>query len=141
MEALLAENVATPRFRTLLLGVFSAVALCLAIAGVYGVMAYAVAQRSNEIGLRMALGASARSVLGLILRQSLRVTVIGLVVGLLGALAASRLLAAMLFHVEPADPLVLLSVAALLGFVSLVAMYIPSRRAAAIDPLAALREE
>jgi predicted permease len=141
MEALLSENVAAPRFRTLLLAVFAGLAVCLAMAGVYGVMAYAVGQRSSEVGLRMALGASTGSVLRLILGQGLTLAGIGLAVGLAGAFAASRLLTTMLFQVKPTDPLVYLAVAILLGVVALVASYIPARRASRIDPVAAIRQE
>jgi putative ABC transport system permease protein len=141
MEAALSENVAAPRFRTLLVGIFAALAVCLAMAGVYGVTAYAVGQRSNEIGLRIALGAGTSSVLRLILGQGLALAVLGLVIGLATAIAGTRILATMLFQVRPSDPLVYLGVAGLLGVVTLVACYIPARRACEIDPLAALRQE
>ena len=141
MEASLSENVAAPRFRTLLLGIFAGLAVCLAMAGVYGVMTYVVSQRSNEIGLRMALGASAGDALRLVLRQALGLTAIGLVIGLIGAIAATRLLTSVLFQVKPADPLTYAGVALLLGLVSLAASYVPARRAANVDPLVALRQE
>jgi len=141
MEASLAENTAAPRFRTLLLGIFAGLAACLAMAGVYGVMAYVVGQRSNEIGLRMALGATSGDVLRLVLRQGLALAAIGLALGLAGAFAASRLLTSMLFEVKPNDPVTYAGVAVLLGVVALAASYIPARRAARIDPLVALRQE
>ena len=141
MEATVAENVAAPRFRTLLFAVFAALAVCLAMAGVYGIIAYAVGQRANEIGLRMALGASAGSVLRLILRQGLALASLGLILGLAAAVAGTRLLTTMLFQVQPHDPLVYLAVAALLGAVAMVASYIPARRASKIDPLVAIRQE
>jgi putative ABC transport system permease protein len=141
MEAVLSDNVAAPRFRTLLFGLFAGLAVCLAMAGVYGVMAYAVSQRSNEIGLRMALGASTGSVLRLILRQGLVLAALGLALGLAGAFAGTRLLGSMLFQVQPNDPWVYLGVAALLGVVTLIASYVPARRAAKVDPLNALRQE
>lgn len=141
MEASLAENIAAPKFRTLLLGVFAALAVCLAMAGVYGVMAYVVSQRSSEIGLRMALGASSGDVLRLVLGQALLLAGIGLVLGLAGAVAATRLLTSMMFEVKPTDPLTYVSVAALLGVVALAASYIPARRAAKVDPSVALRQE
>jgi predicted permease len=141
MEALVSENVAAPRFRSLLFAIFAGLAVCLAMAGVYGVMAYAVGQRSSEIGLRMALGASTGSVLRLILRQGLALAVIGLVLGLIAAVAGTRLLTSMLFQVQPNDPMVYLAVAVLLGVVALVASYIPASRAAKIDPLTAIRQE
>ncbi len=104
-------------------------------------MAYSVGQRSNEIGLRMALGASAGSVLRLILGQGLALASFGLVLGLAASLASTRLLTTVLFQVRPTDPLVNLAVAVLVGVVALVASYIPAWRASRIDPLAALREE
>ncbi|HYL78536.1 MAG TPA: ABC transporter permease [Bryobacteraceae bacterium] len=141
MQAALSENVATPRFRTVLLGIFAGLAVALAIAGVYGVMAYAVGQRTNEIGLRMALGASPGDVLRLVMRQAFGLAGAGLLIGLVGAVAAARLLTSMLFEVKPADPVTFAGVAALLGLVALAASYVPARRAARVDPLAALRQE
>lgn len=141
MQATLSANVAVPRFRTLLFGLFAGLAVCLAMAGVYGVMAYAVGQRSGEIGLRMALGASQGSVLQLILGQGLALAVAGLALGLAAAVAGTRLLTTMLFQVQPNDPLVYLAVTVLLGAVTLVASYVPARRASKIDPLGALRQE
>jgi putative ABC transport system permease protein len=111
------------------------------MAGVYGVMAYAVSQRSNEVGLRMALGATTGSVLRLVLGQGLALAGVGLALGLAAAATGTRLLTSMLFRVQPNDPAVYLSVAVLLGIVALVASYIPARRAAKIDPLAAIRQE
>lgn len=141
LEAALSDNIAAPRFRTLLLGIFAGLAVCLAMAGVYGVMAYVVGQRSNEIGLRMALGASSGDVLRLMLRQGMTLAGIGLVLGLAGAIAASRLLSSLLFEVKPGDPLTYVGVAVLLGLVALAATYLPARRAARVDPLVALRIE
>ncbi len=141
MEASLAENTAAPRFRTLLLGIFAGLAVILAMAGVYGVMAYTVGQRGNEIGLRMALGADTGDVLRLVLRQGLMLAAAGVVIGLAGAMAASRLLESMLFEVKPNDPATYAGVTVLLGVAALAANYIPARRAARIDPLVALREE
>jgi|HubBroStandDraft_1064217.scaffolds.fasta_scaffold00260_24 putative ABC transport system permease protein len=140
MEDLLAENTAAPRFRTLLLGLFAAIAVCMAMAGVYGVVAYTVGQRAGEIGLRMALGARTSDVLRLILRQGMALTGIGLVVGLMAAVAATRVLSSMLFEVKTSDPATYIGVAALLGAVSLAASYIPARRAARMDPVSALRQ-
>ena len=141
MEQLLSENVATPRFRSLLFGTFAVLAVCLAMAGVYGVMSYVVGQRSNEIGLRIALGASTGSMLRLILGQGLALAGVGLSLGLAAALAGTRLLRTMLFEVQPNDPVVYLAVVVLLGVVTLLAGYVPARRASHIDPLAALRQE
>jgi len=141
MEATLSENVAVPRFRTLLFGIFAGLAACLAMAGVYGVMAYTVSQRSNEIGLRMALGASTGSVLRLILGHGLALAGLGLALGLAAAVAGTRLLTTMLFQVKPNDPLVYVTVAVLLGMVALVASFVPAIRASKIDPMTALRQE
>jgi ABC-type antimicrobial peptide transport system permease subunit len=125
----------------MLLGVFALLAVGLAMAGVYGVMAYVVGQRSNEIGLRMALGASSGDVLRLILRQGMTLAGIGLVLGLGGAIAASRFLSSVLFEVKPGDPLTYAGVAILLAVVAFAATYLPARRAARVDPLVALRIE
>jgi putative ABC transport system permease protein len=141
MEAMLSENVATPRFRTVLLAVFAGLAVCLAVAGVYGVMAYAVTQRANEVGLRIALGASTGSVMRLVLGQGLALACIGIAFGLAGSIAGTRLLRSMLFQVQPNDPSVYMAVALLLGLVTLMAGYIPATRAAKIDPVIALRQE
>jgi ABC-type antimicrobial peptide transport system permease subunit len=141
MEASLAQNVAAPRFRTLLFLVFAGLAVCLAMAGVYGVMAYVVGQRLNEIGLRMALGATPGDVLGMVLKQGLALAGAGVVLGLAGAVAATRLLTSFLFEVKPGDPVTYVSVAVLLALVAMAASYLPARRATKIDPLAALRQE
>jgi putative ABC transport system permease protein len=141
LESDASENLAVPRFRTFLFGLFAGLAVCLAMAGIYGVMAYAVSQRSNEIGLRMALGASTGSVLRLILQQGLICASLGLALGLAAAVAGTKLLTSMLFQVQPNDPWVYLAVTVLLGAVTLVASYVPARRAAKIDPLTALRQE
>ena len=141
LEENLAENVAAPRFRTLLLGIFAGLAVLLAMAGIYGVMAYVVGQRSNEIGLRMALGASQASVLRLVLGQGLIYVALGLGLGLAGAAAATRLLASMLFEVKPTDPATYAAVSILLVAVALAASYLPARRAANLDPSRALRQD
>jgi putative ABC transport system permease protein len=141
MEQSLAETVAAPRFRTLLLGIFAALAVCLALAGVYGVMSYVVGQRANEIGLRMALGASPGEVLRLILRQALGLAGAGIVIGFLGAAAATRLLTSMLFGVKPSDPLTYVAVVGIVLAAALIASYVPVRRAMRVDPMVALRYE
>ena len=141
MEASVSENVAAPRFRTLLLGVFAALAVILAMGGVYGVMSYVAGQRSSEIGLRMALGASPGDVLRLILRQGLALTAAGIVLGLLCAAAVTRLLQSMLFEVKATDPLTYFAVITTLAGVALAASYIPARRAMRVDPMIALRYE
>ena len=141
VEDNLAQNVAAPRFRTLLLGLFAGLAVLLAMAGVYGVMAYVVGQRRGEIGLRMALGATQGNVLLLVLRQGMGYVALGLALGLAGAFAATRLLTSMLFEVKPSDPATFLAVAALLALVAIGAGLIPARRASRTDPLTALRQE
>jgi putative ABC transport system permease protein len=141
MKTIISDNVAAPRFRTLLFGIFAALAICLAMAGVYGVTAYAVGLRRNEIGLRMALGASTSSVLRLILGQGLALAGLGLALGLAAAVVCTRLLTTILFQVQPNDPLVYLAVAVLLGLVALVASYFPARRATKVDPAIGLRYE
>ena len=137
----MSENVAAPRFRTLLLGIFAGLAVCLAMAGVYGVMSYVVGQRSSEIGLRIALGASPRDVLRLVLRRALLLAVIGIAVGLGCATAMTQLLSSMLFGVKATDPLTYVAVVVTLTSVAMLASYIPARRATRVDPIVALRYE
>jgi predicted permease len=137
----LSDSTGQRRFTTLILALFAGVALLLAVVGVHGLLGYMVARRAREIGIRMALGADRRAVRGLILREGVRQTAAGLVVGLLGAVAASRLLASMLYEVAPGDPATLAGVALLLGAVALVASYLPAHRASRVDPMAALRAE
>lgn len=141
MEATVSKGVADPTFRALLFGLFAGLAVCLAMVGVYGVMAHAVEQRSNEIGLRMALGASRGSVLRLILGRGLVLAAAGLALGMAAAVAATRLLTTVLFEVRPLDIQVYLGVAALLAVVALVASYAPARRAAVVDPVEVLKAE
>ena len=141
MDALLSEHVATPKFRAWLLSLFAVVALCLAMAGVYGVMAYVVSQRAKEIGVRMALGATARSVLWLMLGRGLKLTALGLAAGLLGAVASTRLVSGMLFQVRPDDVATYGGVIASLGLLSLLATYVPAQRAMRMDPVRLLRHE
>jgi predicted permease len=141
MAATVSKRVEDPRFRALLFGVFAGLAVCLAMAGVYGVMAYGVQQRAKEIGLRMALGASRSSVLRLVLVQGLILAVVGLALGLAAAVAATRLLTSVLFEVRPVDAQVYLGVAVLLGMVTLVAGYLPARRAADVNPIEVLKAE
>jgi predicted permease len=129
------------RFNVILTGFFGITALLLATAGVFGVMAYSVAQRTREIGVRMALGASARGVLGMVLGQAAATAAVGVVIGIAGAFALTRWLESQLFGVSPTDPPTFVAVAVLLILVSLAACYIPARRATKVDPLVALRYE
>jgi putative ABC transport system permease protein len=141
LEQLLSETVAQPRFNTGLLAIFSLLALLLAAVGIYGVMSYAVAQRTQEIGLRMALGAEPRDVLKLMVGQGMKLVAVGLALGLLSALGLTRWLETLLFDVEATDPLTYAVIAATLAAVALLACYLPARRAMAVDPLVALRRE
>jgi putative ABC transport system permease protein len=141
MDGLLADSVSTRRFTMLLFGGFSALALALAMMGVYGVVSYTVAERTPEIGIRIALGAQGRDVLRLILAQGLKPLVIGSVAGLIASLALSRALSSLLYGVTATDPATIVIVALLLSFVALLACYLPARRATKIDPMVALRCE
>jgi putative ABC transport system permease protein len=141
LEQVISQAVTTPRFTMLLLTVFAALALVLGAVGIYGVLSYAVGQRTHEIGVRMALGARRSDMLALVVQQGLVLTLIGVGVGLLGAFAATRLLRTLLFEVSPTDPLTFLAVPLLLGAVALLASYLPARRAARVDPMIALRSE
>lgn len=141
MQSLLADSISRTRFATLLLSIFAAVAFGLASVGIYGVMSYSVTQRTNEIGIRMALGASGRDVLGLVLRRGLILTISGVVIGLIGSLALTRLLTNLLFGVSATDPATFVVVSISLTIVALLATYLPARRAMKVDPLEALRYE
>ena len=141
MEQLVYKSVASPRFNALLLACFAALALTLAVVGIYGVMSYSVAQRTHEIGIRMALGAQQEDVLKLVVSQGLRLTLIGEVAGILGALGLTRFLSSLLYSVKPSDPLTFVVVSLGLAGVALLASYVPARRATKVDPMAALRYE
>lgn len=141
MTQLLSESVAQPRFNTVLIGLFAALAFILSAIGIYGVVNYDVTQRTGEIGVRMALGAQSRDVLRLILRQGLLLTLGGLVAGLGGAILLTRFLTGLLFEVKPNDPLTYAIVASLLALVAIAACLIPARRATKVDPLVVLRYE
>jgi putative ABC transport system permease protein len=141
MEEYLSASVAAPRFSTTLLSIFAGVALVLTIVGLYGVMSYSVAQRTNEIGIRMALGAQSRDVLLMVVKQGSVLILMGLVIGLAGAFALTRLIASLLFGVTAKDPFTFIAVSVLLAVVALLACYIPALRATKVDPMDALRCE
>jgi ABC-type antimicrobial peptide transport system permease subunit len=141
LDQLKNDAVASDRLRSVLLGAFGAIAVALAAIGLYGVIAYAVVQRTREIGIRAALGASRRSLVALIVGQGMALTAWGLALGLAGALVVSRLLATLLFGVRPSDPATMVAVAGVLGGVALLACYLPARRATKVNPSIALRSE
>jgi ABC-type antimicrobial peptide transport system permease subunit len=141
MDEIVSRSVAPRRFNMLLLTIFAGVALLLALVGVYGVLAYSIGQRTAEIGLRVALGATPRKVLALIIGQGMRPILIGIGVGLLGALALSHFVSSLLFNVKPMDPLTYVVVALLVAAAALLSCYVPALRALRIDPVAALRQE
>jgi len=141
MEQLVTRSVSEPRFNMVLLAVFACLALALASIGIYGVMAYSVAERTREIGIRMAMGAQAEDVLKLVLKQGTMLIVMGLGLGLAAAFALTRVISSFLFGVRATDPATFAGVAMLLGAVALLACYIPARRATKVDPMVALRYE
>jgi predicted permease len=141
MNELVSNSIARPRLYAVLLGMFAAVAVVLATVGVYGVMTYSVARRTREIGIRMALGAARADVIGLVVRQSLTLTAVGIGLGLIGAAALTRYLSGLLFGLTPLDPATFIGVAAVFTFVATLAASVPARRAARVDPLVALRYE
>jgi ABC-type antimicrobial peptide transport system permease subunit len=140
-DQILSASLNGRRFNLLLVGVFAGAALLLAMAGIYGVLAYSVARRTREIGVRIALGATTANVLKLILKQAARTALIGLGIGLIVSLMLTRTMRSLLFGVTPGDPLTLASVAFLLLLLAMLASYIPARRATRVDPMVALRYE
>ena len=141
MTALLTTQLAQPRFNMMLLAVFACVAMILAAIGIYGVIAYSVTQRTREIGIRMALGAQRTQMLGMVLRQSVTLVAIGIVLGFLVALAATRVMATLLYGVSANDVSTYAIVIFVLSAAALLASYIPARRAMKVDPMVALRYE
>jgi putative ABC transport system permease protein len=137
----LARALARPRFNALLLSIFAGTALLLTAIGIYGVMAYSVSQRTSEIGIRMALGAGKSSIFRLVVGQAMTIVAISLVVGLVGALAATRLLNSLLFGIGASDPLTFIAIVLLVSAVAFVAAWLPARRATRVDPIIALRAE
>jgi putative ABC transport system permease protein len=141
MNDVAAASFAARRFNMLLLTIFAALAVLLAAVGIYGVMSYTVTQRTQEIGIRMALGARGADVLGLIIKNGMILTAVGVVIGIVGGLVLTRLLTSLLFGVTPTDKLTFLVVSALMITIAFVACYLPARRATKVDPLVALRYE
>jgi ABC-type antimicrobial peptide transport system permease subunit len=139
MEQAIGDSIAQPRLRTVLLTVFAGVALVLALSGVYGVMAYTVLQRTQEIGVRVALGASQQEVVRMVVGQGARLAVIGVVLGLAGAVIASRALEGLLFEMPGLDPVTFAAAALLLTAAAVLASYLPARRAASVPPVISLR--
>jgi len=135
------ESLNSRRFNLLLVGVFAVAALLLAVAGVFGVLAYAVAQRTQEIGVRIALGATGGQILKMVLGQGLVTVALGIAVGLAGSLFLTRTMRSMLFEVSPNDPLTIVGITLLLVLIAMLASYIPARRATRVDPMIALRYE
>ena len=141
MDGLLTDTISPRRFSATLVGVFAVLAVVLAAVGIYGVMSYTVSQRTQEIGVRMALGAQLTSVRRMILGQTLKLTLMGVALGLAGAFVVARFLTSLLFGVGVYDPLTFLGVAVLLVAVALAASYVPARRAMRVHPIVALRYE
>jgi putative ABC transport system permease protein len=141
MDDVVAGANARPRFTLVLLATFAGVALVLAAVGIYGVISYAVSRRTHEIGVRMALGATPRSVVRLIVGQGMRVVAVGVAVGLAGALLVTRLMTNVVYGIRVTDPVTYAAVSVLLVVVALVASYVPARRATRIDPLASMRTD
>jgi ABC-type antimicrobial peptide transport system permease subunit len=140
MDQVFADSAARPRFLAELLGIFAALALALAAIGTYGILSYSVSERTKEIGIHMALGATRGSVLGMILGQGMRLTTAGLVAGLIASFGLTRLLQAQLFNVKPTDPATLGAVTAFIAVIAFIACYVPAQRATRVDPMVTLRD-
>jgi len=141
MSSVFSASVASPRFQATLLGVFAAIAMALAIVGIYGVVSYSVSQRTNEIGIRIAMGAASKHIVGMVLGEALLLTALAIAIGLCVAVALSRVLQSLLFEVTPTDPLTLGVVACVILAIAAVAAVLPARRAMRVDPVVALRYE
>jgi putative ABC transport system permease protein len=141
MDDVFSQSVVRPRFLAQLLTIFGALALVLAAIGTYGILSYAVTERRHEIGIRMALGADRGTVLGMVLGQGMRVTALGLVVGIVGSLLLTRLVSTLLFEVKPTDPVTFLAVAVFITIIAGLACLVPARRATRVDPMVVLRDE
>ncbi|HKC85430.1 MAG TPA: FtsX-like permease family protein, partial [Blastocatellia bacterium] len=141
MERIIDDSVAAQRLSTLLFGGFAALALAMAAIGIYGVMSYAVAQRTHEIGIRVALGARTRDVLKLVVTQGMKPALAGIAIGLAASFGLTRLMKSLLFDVSATDPLTFVVITLLLTAIGLLACWIPARRATKVDPMAALRTE
>jgi hypothetical protein len=140
MDQVFSDSAARPRFLAELLAIFAGLALALAAIGTYGILSYSVTERTKEIGIHMALGATRGSVLGMVLGQGMRLTIVGLVAGLAASFGLTRLLQAQLFNVKPTDPATLTAVAVFIAMIAFVACYVPARRATRVDPMVTLRE-
>jgi putative ABC transport system permease protein len=141
LESYVDDARAPMRFNLILIGIFGTIALMLAAVGLYGVMAYSVTQRSHELGIRIAVGASPRDILRLVLGQGVRMTLLGAAIGLVASLAVTRALSSLLFGVSTTDPVTFIVVPVVLAFVAILACYLPARRAMRVDPIIALRYE
>jgi len=141
MEQWLSGSLARRRFAMLAIGLFAGVAVLLASVGIYGVMSYTMAQRTREIGVRLALGAQRRDVLSLVIRKGVNLAMVGTAIGLLGCLAVTRFVSSLLYGVAPSDPWTLASASLLIVTVTVLASWAPARRAAQVDPMEALRQE
>ena len=141
LESMVDRSLGQPKFYLLLLTAFAVLAVVLAVVGIYGVIAYTVQQRAREIGIRMALGASAERVVGMVVRRGATLAIAGVLLGTAASFGVMRVLQSQLFGVSARDPLTFVGVAALLGIVALIASWIPARRAARVDPLTAMRAD
>jgi ABC-type antimicrobial peptide transport system permease subunit len=141
MDEVVRKSISRERFNMWLMTLFGCAALLLAAIGIYGLMAYSVQQRTQELGIRLALGADSSRLRRMVVRQGMRLTLVGVVIGMLAAFGLARLMAALLFGVGATDPLVFIGVPLLLSAVALLAVWVPARRASAVDPIEALRYE